>query len=56
MTPVIYMNEVSLLKGTQLTHSIVAIQVNCFQTELTVKIYSKILDTVIGKVLLMKFS
>ena len=37
-------------------HSTVVIQVNIFQKELMVKIYSKSLVRAIGKVLLMKFS
>ena len=38
------------------TRSIVVIQVNNFQNELMVEIYSKNLVRAIGKVLLMKFS
>ena len=44
-----------LVKGRDITCSIVVIRVNIFQNELMVEIYSKSLIRAIGKVLLMKF-
>ena len=53
--PVVTSDFVDSLGLREPTHSIVAIWVRIFQTELLVEIYSKSLVRAIGKVLLMKF-